>query len=423
MTKAEKIEKRRAFIINAVYFIIIIGLFYLAVKYGLSIMWPFVVAFFLAMIIQRPVKFLTKKLHFKKGLSSVLVVLFIVLIVGSIIGAILFKIGIELKGFFDFLMMKIEDAPSFVEQVSAWMHNLLSFLPEGISSSVSVAVEDFLNKLLGIEAEVTANLPQVPSFNFSMLSSPLGAVWGTAKQIPMFAVGVLICIVSSCFMTADYENIRDMILFQLSKRKQKALVRAKQITFSTIGKMVKAYSIIIGVTFAEMFLGLSFLKLINIYDGGYIFAISLITAIIDIVPVLGTGTVLIPWAVFSLCTGKIGFGIGLLVLYAIISIVRQILEPKLVAAQLGLPAFLTIMAMFVGTQIFGFIGLFLLPMLLMVLKVLNDEGVIHIFKTKETEARRKKEEEEKAKAEENENAALVQVSATAETKEEGTEEE
>ncbi len=422
MTKFEKLDKRRAFITNAVYYIIVVGLFYLAVKYGLSIMWPFVVAFFLAMLIQRPIRFLHQKAHINKGFSSVLVVLFIVLIIGSIVGAILFKIGVELKGFFNFLMMKIEDAPSFVEQVSTWVRNLLSFLPERLSASASVAAEGFLNKLLGLQAEVTANLPAAPSFDFSMLSSPLGFVWGTAKQIPMFAVGVLICIVSSCFMAADYNNIRDMILFQLPKTKKKALVRAKQITFSTIGKMIKTYSIIIGITLAEMVLGLYFLKLIKLYDGGYIFAIGLITAIIDIVPVLGTGTVLIPWAVFSLCTGKVGFGIGLLVLYAIISIVRQIVEPKLVAAQLGLPPFLTIMAMFVGTQIFGFIGLFLLPMLLMLLKVLNDEGVIHVFKTKETEARRKQEEAEASGQAEAQEAEKISVSADWNEASEGTEE-
>lgn len=415
----EKTEKRRTFIINTVYFAIIVGLFYLVVKYGLAIAWPFFVAFFLAMILQSPVRFLTEKAHLKKGFASVLTVLFIVLILGSLVGLLIARIVIELKGFFLFLMMKLEDAPSFVEQATAWLHNFLSFLPESLSASASAFLENTLNKFLGLEAEIAGNLPQAPSFDFSMLSSPLGFVWGTAKQIPMFAVGLLICIVSTCFMTADYNTIRDGILFQFSKKRQKALVRAKQITFSTIGKMLKAYSIIIAVTFSEMVLGLFLLKVIGVFDGGYIFAISLITAIIDIVPVLGTGTVLVPWAIYSLCTGKFGFGIGLLVLYGAISIIRQIIEPKLVAAQLGLPPFLTIMAMFIGTQLFGFIGLFLLPMLLMLLKVLNDEGVIHVFKTKESEALRKKREAEEKAEEEAEETVSVSSSETSKDTQEG----
>lgn len=146
--------------------------------------------------------------------------------------------------------------------------------------------------------------------------------------------------------------------------------------------MGRAYCIIILVTFFEMVIGLSFLKLIGVYAGGYIFAISLITAIVDVLPVLGTGTILVPWSVWSLLTGDIGFGIGILVVYAIITVIRQIIEPKLVASQLGLPAYVTITAMYIGTRLFGFIGLFLLPISIMVLKVLNDDGIIHIFRKK-----------------------------------------
>lgn len=395
----EKVEKRRTFIINIVYAAILIGLFYLGIKYALGVIWPFVTAFFLAMILQRPVNFLAKKTPLKRGISSVIMVLFLLVIIGSILGLILARIIIELRDFFSFLLMKLEDAPSFVTQVTDWVENTLSFLPSTILDSVTVTVNDFLNKLLGLEAEVSANLPQPSAesssgFDFSMLSSPLGAVWGTAKQIPMFAVGLLVCVVSCCFMTSDYHNLRDIILRQMNQKKQTAVIRTKQVIFSTLGKMGKAYSIIIGVTFLEISIGLCILKLCGLYTGNYIFAIALVTAIVDILPVLGTGTILIPWAVWSMCTGQIGFGIGLLVVYAIIGIVRQVIEPKLVASQLGLPPFLTIMAMYVGTQLFGFVGLFLLPLTIMLLKVLNDEGVIHILKTKASvEAQKEKDTE------------------------------
>lgn len=384
----DKIEKRRSFIINTVYIAIIIGLFYLAIKYALGIVWPFVVAFFLAMLLQRPVNFLSTKTPLKRGISSVLMVLFVLVIVGSIAGLIIGRIVVELKGFFDYLLIKMEDAPAFVDQIQSWLSDTLSFLPKSIHESIMTAAENFLNRLMGLEVKASADAAQAESsgLDFSMLSSPLGAVWGTAKQIPMFAVGVLVCIVSCCFMTTDYHTLRDMILSPLSKKKQNAVVRTKQVTFSTLGKMGKAYSIILFVTFMEMLLGLSFLKLIHVYNSGYIFAIAFITAVVDIIPVLGTGTILIPWALWSLFTGDFGLGIGLLVVYAIISVIRQVIEPKLVASQLGLPPFVTIMAMYVGTQLFGFVGLFLLPITIMLLKVLNDEGVVHIFKKKAEDA-------------------------------------
>lgn len=380
----DKIEKRRSFIINTVFVVIIVGLFYLAIKYALGIVWPFVVAFFLAMLLQRPVNFLSTKTPLKRGISSVIMVLFVLVIVGSILGLIIGRIVIELKGFFDYLLIKMEDAPAFVDQIQAWLSDTFSFLPKSLHESIMTATENFLNRLMGIEAKASADAIQAESsgIDFSLLSSPLGAVWGTAKQIPMIAVGVLVCIVSCCFMTTDYRTLRDMILSQLSQKRQSAVIRTKQVTFSTLGKMGKAYSIILFVTFMEMLLGLSFLKLIHVYDSGYIFAIAFITAIVDIIPVLGTGTILIPWALWSLFTGDVGLGIGLLVVYAIISVIRQVIEPKLVASQLGLPPFVTIMAMYIGSQLFGFVGLFLLPITIMLLKVLNDEGVIHIFKKK-----------------------------------------
>lgn len=380
----DKIEKRRSFIINTVFVVIIVGLFYLAIKYALGIVWPFVVAFFLAMLLQRPVNFLSTKTPLKRGIASVIMVLFVLVIVGSILGLIIGRIVMELKGFFDYLLIKMEDAPAFVDQIQAWLSDTFSFLPKSLHESIMTATENFLNRLMGIEAKASADAIQAESsgIDFSLLSSPLGAVWGTAKQIPMIAVGVLVCVVSCCFMTTDYRTLRDMILSQLSQKRQSAVIRTKQVTFSTLGKMGKAYSIILFVTFMEMLLGLSFLKLIHVYDSGYIFAIAFITAIVDIIPVLGTGTILIPWALWSLFTGDVGLGIGLLVVYAIISVIRQVIEPKLVASQLGLPPFVTIMAMYIGSQLFGFIGLFLLPITIMLLKVLNDEGVIHIFKKK-----------------------------------------
>lgn len=380
----DKIEKRRSFIINTVFVVIIIGLFYLAIKYALGIVCPFVVAFFLAMLLQRPVNFLSTKTPLKRGISSVIMVLFVLVIVGSILGLIIGRIVIELKGFFDYLLIKMEDAPAFVDQIQAWLSDTFSFLPKSLHESIMTATENFLNRLMGIEAKASADAIQAESsgIDFSLLSSPLGAVWGTAKQIPMIAVGVLVCVVSCCFMTTDYRTLRDMILSQLSQKRQSAVIRTKQVTFSTLGKMGKAYSIILFVTFMEMLLGLSFLKLIHVYDSGYIFAIAFITAVVDIIPVLGTGTILIPWALWSLFTGDVGLGIGLLVVYAIISVIRQVIEPKLVASQLGLPPFVTIMAMYIGSQLFGFVGLFLLPITVMLLKVLNDEGVIHIFKKK-----------------------------------------
>lgn len=385
VVKMDSVVKRKKFIIDTAYFVIVVGLFYLFMKYAFGILTPFIFAMFVAMLLQRPVNHITQKTRIPRGITSTILVLLVIFVFGSIIAFLLAKVFTEIKGFIDFLMIKLEDVPLFIAQIEEWITAHLTFLPQKLNDSLAATVTNFLEKLFGISAQTGMDIAGAASgasksgFDFSVLSSPLGAIWGTAKQIPQVFVATLVGIVCCCFMTSDYSTLRSMVMTQAGE-KAKTISRTKEIIFSTLGKMGKAYGIIIFVTFSELAIGLTILKIFGIYESGYIFAISIITAIIDIIPVLGTGTVLIPWGVWSLCTGEIGLGIGILIIYAVITVIRQIIEPKLLASQFGLPAFITLFAMYIGTQLFGFIGLFLMPLTVMLLKVLNDEGVIHIFK-------------------------------------------
>lgn len=399
-------EKRRSFLINVMYFAVLIGLFFLFFKYAFGICLPLLTALFVAAVLQKPVDYLTKIAKGGRGIFSALLVIFCFVVLGSIFAVALMKLFSEMKSFFGYLMLKLENTALFIEQVCTWIETKLTILPDSLRTSLSAYAQDILTNIFGSGISApdapSAAVEKTGSFDFSWLASPIGAVWGTAKQIPVVAVGIVVAIVSGCFMTADYASLKSLILKLAGEKNAAKIVRTKNILFSTLGKMGRAYCIIILVTFFEMVIGLSFLKLIGVYTGGYIFAISLITAIVDVLPVLGTGTILVPWSVWSLLTGDIGFGIGILVVYAIITVIRQIIEPKLVASQLGLPAYVTITAMYIGTRLFGFIGLFLLPISIMVLKVLNDDGIIHIFRKKpvtveEVKAEVAAEEEEELK--------------------------
>lgn len=399
-------EKRRSFLINVMYFAVLIGLFFLFFKYAFGICLPLLTALFVAAVLQKPVDYLTKKAKGGRGVFSALLVIFCFVVLGSIFAVALMKLFSEMKSFFGYLMLKLENTALLIEQVCTWIETKITILPDSLRTSLSAYAQDILTNIFGSGIPApdapSAAVEKTGSFDFSWLASPIGAVWGTAKQIPVVAVGIVVAIVSGCFMTADYASLKSLILKLAGEKNAAKIVRTKNILFSTLGKMGRAYCIIILVTFFEMVIGLSFLKLIGVYTGGYIFAISLITAIVDVLPVLGTGTILVPWSVWSLLTGDIGFGIGILVVYAIITVIRQIIEPKLVASQLGLPAYVTITAMYIGTRLFGFIGLFLLPISIMVLKVLNDDGIIHIFRKKpvtveEVKAEVAAEEEEELK--------------------------
>ena len=369
-------EKKKKFIINVVYTVILIALFYLFFKFAFGTILPIICAIVAAMILQKPVNFICKKTPLKRGLVSALSVLFAFAVVISGIVLILIWVGSEFKGFFQYIMIEFEDMPALIHKIEGYIANAIGFLPEKLESTVM----DFISeKLATLTAPtVTPNEPSA-SIDLSMLSTPLKGIWNTAKQIPTTLVSIVVAIVACCFMTADFASVKKLVLGFFQPDTRTKIVRAKRLLFPSLGKMAKAYGIIITITFCELSLGLFLLKLMGIYDSGYIFVIAILTAIIDIVPVLGTGTVLIPWAVISLLNANYPLAIGLIVMYACITVIRQIIEPKLVAAQLGIPAFLTIVSMFIGSQIFGVIGIFILPITIVMLKLLNDEGIIHIF--------------------------------------------
>ena len=377
------IENRKSFIINFFYFAIFIGLYYFVVKYAFGYILPFVVAAALAVFLQKPVRKISSKIHIKThgAVSTILVLLIVVIIVGAagLLGWVLVS---ELKEFFTYLFSRFDSVNDVIVTAREFVMGIVAKLPHGLGATVSNYVSDFFNNLS----------TESSGIDMEMLSAPLSGAWSVVKGIPAAFLSDLVTIISCVFMTSEYDLIKNMILDMLSESKGKKLVSSKQTVTRGISKLVKAYATLMLITFSEMFLGLNLMKLIGVYEGGYIAIIAFVTCIVDIIPVLGTGTVLIPWAVYNLVMGNVGLGIGLLVLYAVITVLRQILEPKLVANQAGLPAIATIMAMFIGARLFGAFGILLLPLTVIILKLMYDEGVIGNKKLLDSEREEKESE-------------------------------
>ena len=142
----------------------------------------------------------------------------------------------------------------------------------------------------------------------------------------------------------------------------------------TLWSYTRSYAMILAITFGEIALGLSIIGVNNA------FGIAILIALFDILPVVGSGLVLLPWAVFTLFSGDLGTGIGLLVLYIVVIVVRQIMEPKIVGDRVGLHPLVTLLSMVLGTYLFGGIGLLGLPITIALLHALNKQGAIHLYK-------------------------------------------
>lgn len=381
------VEKRRRALINVAYIAMVVTLGLLIVRYAMGVCLPFVFAFVVAALLQRPKNFLVKKTFLKDSVASGLCVLFAILILIALVVLIGVRVASEIKGFIDYLLIQLQDFESVVDNVEAWLLNVFASFPEFLRKTLSENTSEIFSQLrkmaAGEQAEAVNDIAgQITSnFSFSWISTPLSGVISTAKQLPSVFIAIVISIIACCFMTSEYPKIVEFIKYQFPENRRKDLSKAKSLLKSSLGKMGKAYLLIVCVTFAEMSIGLTVLRLAGIFESNYIVIIAAITAIVDIIPVLGTGTVIIPWAVYSLIMGDIAMAIGLFVIYAVITVVRQVIEPKLVAGQLGLSPIITIAALYFGLKIFGVLGMFIMPVLVIMLKLLNDEGIIKIWKS------------------------------------------
>lgn len=377
-----KVEKRRATLINIAYTAVILALIYLFFKYCFGVAAPFLLSFFFAVLLQRPLKWLDKKTKNKcHTLWSILLVLFVISIILVPVGLIISAIVREVGSFVSYLSEQLNDLPAFLVTLEREILNSLKFLPDGIYTTVSDKVTEFFGNLIN-DFDLSALGINTQSIT-SGITSGISGIYNVAKSVPSVLLAVVIGIIAWIFFTKDYRKIVNFIKLQLPDNHKNILSETKQVFSKTILKMLRAYGIIMFITFCELFLGFSILNLIGVMNNNFAFIIAICIAIFDILPVAGSGGILIPWALISLIAGNMGQAIGLIVIYAIITVIRQYIEPKIVGSSLGVHPLVTLAGLYFGLKLFGFMGMFIVPISVMTVKAFNDTGRIHLYKAPE----------------------------------------
>ena len=372
-----KVAKRRDFLIDLVYVMAIIGLVYVFFKYCFSIAAPFLLSFFFAVILQRPLGWLDKKTKNKMHSfwSIVLVLLCVAIILGPVISVIaaLFR---EIGNFISFLGEQLNDLPTFLVTLQNEILKAIKFLPDSIYTSVSENITQFFGNLINDfdVSKLGINMSSITSG----LSNGISGVYSVVKNIPSILISVVIGVIAWILFTKDYKKVVKFIKLQLPDKHKNLLSETKKIFSSTILKMCRAYGLIMFITFCENFLGLTILNLIGVMKNSYVFVIAICIAVFDILPVAGSGGILIPWSLIALVTGNVGQCVGLLILYAVITVIRQYIEPKIVGDSLGVNPLVTLAGLYFGLKLFGFMGMFIVPICVMTLKAFN-EGRIHLY--------------------------------------------
>ena len=373
-----KVTKRRDFLIDLVYVMAIIGLVYVFFKYCFVIAAPFLLSFFFAVILQRPLGWLDKKTKNKMHSfwSIVLVLLCVAIILGPVISIIatLFR---EIGNFISFLGEQLNDLPTFLVTLQNEILKAIKFLPDSIYTSVSENITQFFGNLINDfdVSKLGINMSSITSG----LSNGISGVYSVVKNIPSILIGVVIGVIAWILFTKDYKKVVKFIKLQLPDKHKNLLSETKKIFSSTILKMCRAYGLIMFITFCENFLGLTILNLIGVMKNSYVFVIAICISVFDILPVAGSGGILIPWSLIALVSGNVGQCVGLLILYAVITVIRQYIEPKIVGDSLGVNPLVTLAGLYFGLKLFGFMGMFIVPICVMTLKAFNDAGRIHLY--------------------------------------------
>ena len=355
-------ENKRKFLIDLAFAAAIILLIYFVLKYAVNWIMPFVIAFIFSALLYPLIKLLSRKLKLTKHqrpLAAVITALFYCT-VGVLAGLIISKIVVAVSSFIvslpeyfsNTILPNLEKA---YENVRALLANLNIEIDTGSKTffdSLSSSVSGLVSRLL-------------PSLSF-------------VTSIPGMIVSVIIMIISTFFISMDFEKITDFCLAQLPKKTADFVVELKDYTVKVLFRYVRSYALILAITFTELLIGFVIMHFITGQQN--VFLLALLIAVLDILPIVGTGTVLIPWTIISFIAGDYAKGICLAIIYAVITVIRQFIEPKIVGEQVGLHPIATLIAMIVGTRLFGGIGLFGLPITLAILKDLNDHGKIHLFK-------------------------------------------
>ncbi len=357
----ERVERRRRFIINVAYWGIIAAFVYVGIKIMEPVLVPIIIAVLVAWALRGPINWLEKKTHIKKHIVALIVVIFAYVVLGTLITVLAVRVFGLLSDFF-------ADVPDFynntivpiLNDLFVGFERICNMIDPKVMITIEESAEEIFQSLTGVVSSVS--------------STAISWVSGKAMSIPSLVIKTFITLIVTVFITMDFHKMVEFVSRQIPEKTKQYLTEIRNYTGGTLLKCLKSYIIIMFITFTELIIGLSILRVDNAP------VIAGIIAVIDVMPVLGTGGVVIPWALISLITGDFFRAIGLIVMYVIVLVVRNIIEPKIVGSQVGLHPVITLASMFIGLHFFGIIGMFGFPIALSVIKNLNDKKIIHIFK-------------------------------------------
>lgn len=343
--------------------VIILGviLYYIALP-AVALLLPFIIAGIVAQLMEPLVEFMEKKFKMKRKLASLLSLFSVLIVFGSIISLVIYKIIIEL--------VKLSYAlPDYFKGFD--LNNEVRYLTN-LSKKFYLSIPPEAASLL--EARLNETIKAVSTYASHLVTSSLTFVLDLVKFFPTTFIFLIITILSIYFISSDREKIRNFILRQFPDHWAPKISGLKNDLFSALIGFLKAQLMLISVSMVVAFFGLTTIGV------EYALTMAIIIGLAEIVPVVGTGSIFIPWIIYWAINGNIFLAVGLAVTFIAGVTIRQLIEPKILGTQIGIYPLIALISIYIGLELFGVLGMILGPITVILLKSLNKSGLVHLWK-------------------------------------------
>ncbi len=343
---------KRNLVLSAYAIIAALGV-YVFIKFLLAPLLPFIIAYTAALFLRPTIDKICKRTHIPRKAAAFCTVGFVFTVIFAVSWAFLSRMASELTAMAKGLT---DGGADFIEDMIR--------SGDGVIKKIPILSKIESQKALDIVRRATVNMLEGVLTSFS--AKIPDAVMGFVSSLPGVLLFLITLVVATFYLGADIASINCFVTKFVPKEKRPRLFKIKEKLMSAAKKYIKAYAVILTITCVQLFIGFLILKI------PYALTLSVLIALIDILPVLGVGTVLVPWAVVLYMMGDGYTATGLLIIFGIIWLVRQVSEPKIVGESIGISPLLTLAAMYIGFKLMGFGGLFVFPIGAIIVKSVAD---------------------------------------------------
>jgi len=372
--KTNQLKEQEDFSLNPIYVsrtlrllfvLLLVAITIISIFYLSKVTYPFIIGFLIAFIMNPLVNFF----QYTCKLPRTFAVIFSILLILSIFAGLITLLVAEIVAGAAYLA---DVVPKHIDTLIEYIENIFT-----------AQIIPFYNKIASLFNNLETGQQDTIIANIKNVGEQVGTKMGDFIQtffqnIPIIlswfpnAASVLIfSLLATFFISKDWSRLT----LQFGKILPSRVHRSSKTVFFDLKKallgFIKAQLTLVSITTVIILIGLLILRV------DYAITIALITGIVDVIPYLGTGLVFVPWVIYELITGQTGIAIGLSVLYIIVLVQRQIMEPKILSTSIGLDPLATLIALFVGFKLLGFLGLIIGPVILVIISTLNKANVFH----------------------------------------------